>query len=59
MKKHAELKRGQKDALIVLLSHKSKLTRQEYRTFKGLIYKGDIAGFKKGLEKVLGRKEQI
>lgn len=57
MKKHGELKRNQRDALVDLMAHRSKLTRQEYRTFKGLIYKGDVAGFYKGLEKVLARKE--
>lgn len=58
MKKHAELKRNQKDALIVLLSHRKNLDRQEYKTLKGQIYKGDVAGFEKGLEKVLARKER-
>ena len=58
MKKHGELKRNQKEALVTLMSHRKDLTKQEYRTFKGLIYKGDVAGFYKGLEKVLARKEQ-
>ena len=31
------------------------LTKQEYKTFKGQIKKGDIEGFKKGLKKCLMR----
>ena len=51
-----ELTRQQKDALIILLSHKSKLTRQEYKVFKEQIYSGDITGFNKGLEKIVRRQ---
>lgn len=58
MKKHGELKRNQKEALVDLMSHRKELTRQEYKTLKGLIYKGDVTGAKKGLNKLLARKEQ-
>ena len=40
-------------ALRSLKIYKSRLTKQQLKTFKGQILKGDIVGFKKGLEKVL------
>lgn len=49
--------REQKEALVDLLAYKGKLTRQEYKTFKGQIYSGNVQGFRKGLEKVIARKE--
>jgi hypothetical protein len=33
-----------------------KLTKQQYKTFKGQILSGDIEGFRKGLFKVAKRK---
>lgn len=40
-------------SLILLKQYKSRLTKQQYKTFKGQILKGDFVGFKKGLKKVL------
>ena len=42
---------------IVLKQYKTKLTKQQLRTFKGQILSGDINGFKKGLTKVLNRSK--
>lgn len=58
MKKHSELKRNQKDALMSLMVHRGKLKRQEYKTLKGLIYKGDVVGALKGLEKIMERNKK-
>lgn len=33
----------------LLKDYKGKLTKQQYKTFKGQILKGDIRGFRKGL----------
>lgn len=33
--------------------YKYKLTKQQYKTFKGQILKGDIEGFRKGLFNVI------
>jgi len=46
----------QRKALETLDLHRRKLTIQQHKTFKGQIEAGDIDGFYKGLEKVLGRK---
>lgn len=37
----------------LLNQHKKRLTKQQYKTFKGQILAGDIQGFYKGLPKVL------
>lgn len=58
VRRHSELKSNQKEALIVLISHKKSLSGQQYKTFKGQILKGDVEGFERGLERVLARKEQ-
>lgn len=42
-------------ALCELKRHKELLTAQQFRTLKGQILAGDIAGFEKGLEKLLRR----
>lgn len=47
------MNREQKEALTTLLAYRRKLTRQQFRTFKGQIEAGDVEGFRKGLEKVL------
>ena len=47
------MNREQKEALTTLLAYRGKLTRQQYRTFKGQIEAGDVEGFRKGLKKVL------
>ena len=33
----------------LLKDYKGRLTKQQYKTFKGQILKGDIGGFRKGL----------
>ena len=38
-----------KQCFILLKEYKNRLTKQQYRTFKGQILKGDINGFRKGL----------
>lgn len=58
MKKQNEFKRSQKDALVLLMTHKGKMKRQEYSTLKGLIYSGDVEGMMKGLEKISRRNEE-
>lgn len=40
----------------LLKKYKYKLTKQQYRTFKGQILSGDTEGFVKGLKKVLTRR---
>ncbi len=42
----------------ILENHKSKLSKQQYRTLKGQINKGDYKGFRKGLETILKRSSQ-
>ena len=42
-----------KNNLKLLYEYRNKLTRQQYKTFKGQILKGDIEGFRKGLFKVM------
>ena len=37
----------------LLKVYKNKLTKQQYKTFKGQIIKGNIEGFRKGLFKVV------
>ena len=45
-----------KQCFWLLNSYKYKLSKQEYKTFKGQILSGDYEGFKKGLIKVIKRK---
>lgn len=40
------------DALKLLKTNKRKLTKQQFKTFKGQILSGDIKGFYKGLHKL-------
>lgn len=42
-----------KQAFKTLKSHKNRLSKQQYRTFKGQILSNDIEGFYKGLNKML------
>lgn len=42
----------------ILNRYKYKLTKQQYRTLKGQINKGDYKGFRKGLETILKRSSQ-
>lgn len=42
-----------KDYFRLLNQYKHKLTKQQYKTFKGQILSGDTKGFVKGLRKVL------
>ena len=37
----------------LLKEYKYKLTKQQYRTLKGQVLKGDIEGFRKGLFKIV------
>ncbi|MEG2344235.1 MAG: hypothetical protein RSB52_08750 [Acidaminococcaceae bacterium] len=39
--------------IILLKQHKQKLTRQQFSTIRGQAYAGDIAGARKGLDKLL------
>ena len=41
-----------KQSFKLLKDYKHLLTKQQYRTFKGQILKGDIEGFRKGLFKI-------
>ena len=41
------------EAFKLLNTNKHKLTKQQYRTFKGQIHHNDIEGFKKGLNKLI------
>lgn len=45
-----------KECFILLNEYKNRLTKQQYKTFKGQILKGDINGFRKGLFKVIKLK---
>ena len=45
-----------KEYFKLLNQYKHKLTKQQYKTFKGQILAGDIKGFVKGLQKVLYRR---
>lgn len=41
------------DAFKLLNRYKHRLTKQQYRTFKGQILHNDVEGFKKGLRKLI------
>lgn len=41
-------------AFKLLKKYKYRLTKQQYKTFKGQILANDIQGFIKGLKKVIG-----
>lgn len=41
------------EAMKILKINKRKLTKQQYRTFKGQILHNDIEGFKRGLRKLI------
>ena len=43
-------------ALGGLLSHKPKLTRQQYKTIKGQILAGDAEGAMRGLKRILQQR---
>lgn len=45
------------ESIIKLKKNKHKLTKQQFKTFKGQILSGDIKGFKKGFNKVLERNK--
>lgn len=42
--------------LDTLKYNKKNLTRQQYRTIRGLVLKGDVMDARKGLQKVLKRR---
>ena len=44
------------DNLKLLKSYKFKMTKQQYKTFKGQILSGNISGFRKGLFNVIKEK---
>ena len=41
---------------MLLNEYKNRLTRQQYKTFKGQILSGDIEGFRKGLFNVIKKQ---
>ena len=41
----------------ILKGYRYQLTKQQYRTFKGQILKGDSVGFRKGIKKVIELKQ--
>ena len=41
---------------MLLNEYMNRLTKQQYKTFKGQILSGDIEGFRKGLFKIAKRK---
>ena len=45
-----------KEEFMLLKHYKYKLTKQQYRTLKGQLIKGDIDGFRKGLFKLALKK---
>lgn len=45
-----------KACFILLKNYKRKLTKQQFKTFKGQILAGDIEGFRKGLFNLMKRK---
>jgi hypothetical protein len=45
-----------KQNFILLKEYKHRLTRQQFKTFKGQILHGDIEGFRKGLFNVIKRE---
>ncbi len=47
-----------KECYDLLKKYKVKLTRQQILTLKGQIKKGDYIGFKKGLKKLIGAKNE-
>ncbi len=44
-----------REAFKILKLYKYRLTKQQYKTFKGQILSGDIEGFRKGLFKVINK----
>ena len=40
----------------LLKTYRYRITKQQYRTFKGQILKGDIEGFRKGMFNLMKRK---
>ena len=46
-----------KSYLIRLKSYRKTLTAQQYKTLKGQVLAGDVDGARKGLRKLLKRKE--
>ena len=42
----------------LLEANRCKLTRQQFKTLKGQVIAGDIAGAEKGLQKLLARRER-
>lgn len=51
-------KRIREAALKSLYSNKRNLTRQQYKTLKGQIFAGDIPGYYKGVQNLLGKANQ-
>lgn len=42
-----------KQCFLLLRDYKHRLTKQQFKTFKGQIFNGDIEGFRKGLFKLM------
>lgn len=45
-----------KQSFLLLKDYRSKLTKQQFRTFKGQILNGNIEGFRRGLFKLMKLK---
>ena len=45
-----------KECFILLNEYKRRLTKQQYKTLKGQIIKGDLEGFRKGLFNIVKLK---
>lgn len=41
------------EEIVLLKKYKYRITKQQYRTFKGQILSGDIEGFRKGLFRLI------
>ena len=46
-----------KQCFILLKDYRGRLTKQQFKTFKGQILSGDINGFRKGLFNLMKRNE--
>lgn len=47
-----------KETMKLLEANRCKLTRQQFKTLKGQVIAGDIAGAEKGLQKLLARRDR-
>ena len=47
------------ECLKLLKLYKYRLNKQQYKTFKGQILKGDLEGFRKGLFRLMLKKDRV